>query len=303
MAIEKKTLFEIIQKVSKSKDLSEDNLLEKIRDELYEVEKKLPEEDCGEYNKFKNGLWKDHLFSVKTSNGPVDYTLLHLAVACDNLSIVELLLKKKVNVNTRVKDGSKDDGPTALHIAAFYGHKDMVEQLLKDDRVNPLLESKNKTPKDMVGDVSNKNTIVEILETAEKNYLLKKAKDLNIKIEGGGRYHLSQSNHKTQVSLAVNGDNVTSAPANVIDPHLERYDSMHSDDSGLELEQTTPNTSFHFLMNPNRVNHVEENVDNKTLESTLRSQIQLKDSRIQELEKSDKELKEVSKNWKKRKRI
>ncbi|MGL9731336.1 MAG: hypothetical protein ACR5KX_00600 [Wolbachia sp.] len=47
MSIEKKTLFEIIQKVSKSKDLSEDNLLEKIRDELYEVEKKLPEEDCG----------------------------------------------------------------------------------------------------------------------------------------------------------------------------------------------------------------------------------------------------------------
>ncbi|MGL9731337.1 MAG: ankyrin repeat domain-containing protein [Wolbachia sp.] len=60
--------------------------------------------------------------------------MLHLAVSCDNLSIVELLLKKKVNVNTRVKDGSKDDGPTALHIAAFYGHKDMLEQLLKDDR-------------------------------------------------------------------------------------------------------------------------------------------------------------------------
>ncbi|MGL9731338.1 MAG: hypothetical protein ACR5KX_00610 [Wolbachia sp.] len=93
----------------------------------------------------------------------------------------------------------------------------------------------------MIGDVSNKNTIIEILETAEKNYSPKKAKDLNIKIEGGGRYHLSKNNHKIQVSLAVNGDNVTSVPANVIDPHLERCDSMHSDesvsdDSGLESE-------------------------------------------------------------------
>nr|WP_255586044.1 ankyrin repeat domain-containing protein [Wolbachia endosymbiont of Mansonella perstans] len=123
--------------------------------------------------------------------------------------IVELLLKKKVNVNTRVKDGSKDDGPTALHIAASYGHKNMVEQLLKDDRVNPLLKSKNKTPKDMVGDASNKNTLVEMLEIAEKNYSLKKAKDLNIKIEGRGCYHLAQNNHKTQASLTANVGNVT----------------------------------------------------------------------------------------------
>jgi hypothetical protein len=229
VAIEKKTLFEIIQKVSKSKDLSEDNLLEKIRDELYEVEKKLPEEDCGEYNKFKNGLWKDHLFSVKTSNGPVDYTLLHLAVACDNLSIVELLLEKKVNVNTRVKDGSKDDGSTALHIAAFYGHKDMVEQLLKDDRVNPSLKSKNKTPKDMVGDVSNKNTIVEMLETAEKNYSPKKARDLNIKFQGGGTYHLLQGSHGTLASLAVNENDA--AATNGIDSYSERCDATCDDET------------------------------------------------------------------------
>ncbi|MGL9681467.1 MAG: hypothetical protein ACR5K2_00325 [Wolbachia sp.] len=65
----------------------------------------------------------------------------------------------------------------------------------KDGRVNPSLESKNKTPKDMISDMSNENTIIEILETVE-NYLPKKAKDLNIKIDGGGHYHLSKNDHK-----------------------------------------------------------------------------------------------------------
>ncbi|NSM56754.1 hypothetical protein HET73_04980 [Wolbachia endosymbiont of Atemnus politus] len=48
MAIEEEESFKIIQKVCESEHLKEDNLLQKIKDELYEVEKKLPEEDCGE---------------------------------------------------------------------------------------------------------------------------------------------------------------------------------------------------------------------------------------------------------------
>ncbi|MGL9732973.1 MAG: ankyrin repeat domain-containing protein [Wolbachia sp.] len=43
----------------------------------------------------------------------------------------ETSIKKKVNINIRVKDESKDDGPTALHIAAFYDHKNMIKYLLK----------------------------------------------------------------------------------------------------------------------------------------------------------------------------
>ncbi|WP_375604459.1 ankyrin repeat domain-containing protein [Wolbachia endosymbiont of Anurida maritima] len=164
MAIEKEKFFEIICNVSKSKDLNEDNLLQKIKDELYEVEKKLPEEDRGEYNKFKNDLWKDHLFSIKTSEEIAeDWTLLHLAVACNSVPIVELLLEKKVSVNTQVKDGS-DDGPTPLHIAASDGHENIIKLLLDDDRVNPSLKSKGKTPREMVGDVQNRDTIIKMLE-------------------------------------------------------------------------------------------------------------------------------------------
>ncbi|MGL9726278.1 MAG: ankyrin repeat domain-containing protein [Wolbachia sp.] len=48
---------------------------------------------------------------------------------------------RKVSINVRVKDGS-NDGPTALHIAALYGYKDIVELLLSDNRIDPSLKSK-----------------------------------------------------------------------------------------------------------------------------------------------------------------
>jgi cell division protein FtsB len=241
MAIEKGKFFEIIDVVSAIQGLNNDNLLQKVKEELYEVEQKLPEEDRGEYNKLKNDLWKDHLFSVKTSNGPVDYTLLHLAVEHTNVLIVELLLKKKVRVDIRVKDGSKD-GPTALHIAALHGYQKLV-QLLVDNNANPSLKNaQGQIPREMVGNVENKDDIVKILKKAEQSYSPKKAKDLNIKIEGGGSYHLYQNKHKTPTSSAIDENNVTAAPANVIDSHSKRYDSIHSigsisDDSGLGLEQ------------------------------------------------------------------
>ncbi|MCM1001640.1 MAG: ankyrin repeat domain-containing protein, partial [Wolbachia endosymbiont of Melophagus ovinus] len=156
MAIEKEEFFQIIKNVSESKDLNENNLLEKIKNEL-------KEKDIVEYNKFDKNFSKEYQFGIKISEEAAeDWTLLHLAVACNNLSIVELLLRKKVNVNTRVKDGSKDDGPTALHIAASYGHKDVIELLLSDNRINPLLKSRNKTPRkmvEMIGNILNREII------------------------------------------------------------------------------------------------------------------------------------------------
>ncbi|MDR1139934.1 MAG: ankyrin repeat domain-containing protein [Rickettsiales bacterium] len=231
MAIEKEKFFEIIKNVNEGGGLNKDNLLEKIKDELYEVERKLPEEDCGEYNKFKNDLWKDHLFSVKTSNGPVDYTLLHLAVESNNVLMVKLLIKKTVRVDMRIKDGSSN-GLTALHIAASHGYEEIV-QLLLDANANPSLEdSQDRIPREMVetiDNIQNREIIIKRLEEAEKNYSPKKAKDLNIKIEGGGHYHLSQNNHKTQASLAVNENDA--AATNGIDSYSERCDATCDDET------------------------------------------------------------------------
>ncbi|MCA4775332.1 hypothetical protein IHO40_04480 [Wolbachia endosymbiont of Mansonella ozzardi] len=114
-------------------------------------------------------------------------------------------------------------------------------EIIKNDQVNPLLKSKNKTPKDMVGDASNKNTLVEMLETAEKNYSPKKAKDLNVKIEGGGCYHLAQNDHKTQASLTANVGNVTFCARKCYRSYLERRNSIDesvSSYSSLESEQS-----------------------------------------------------------------
>lgn len=191
MAIEKEKFFEIINEVSKSKDLNKDNLLERIKNELHKKNE-------AEYNKFCYFFDKDHQFSVETSSKREDWTLLHLAAACNNLLTVELLLERKASVNARVKDGSKDDGLTALHIAAFYGNENIIELLLSDNRVNPSLKSKNRTPREMVGNVPSRDTIIKMLEAAEESYRTKpkeKARDLNIRIEGGGSYRLLQGNH------------------------------------------------------------------------------------------------------------
>ena len=69
---------------------------------------------------------KEHQFSIKISEEAAeDWALLHLATACNNMLIVELLLKKKASFSARVKDGSKNDG----HIATSCGHESMVKQL------------------------------------------------------------------------------------------------------------------------------------------------------------------------------
>ncbi|RDD35591.1 Ankyrin repeats (3 copies) [Wolbachia endosymbiont of Cylisticus convexus] len=347
MAIEKEKFFEIINEVGESKGLDQDNLLERIKNEL-------KGKDVGEYNKFSKNFSKEHPFSIKISEETAEnWTLLHLATAC-NLLIVKLLLKKKVSVSTRVKNSSKNDGPTALHIAASYGCENIVKQLLSDDRVNPLLKSEGKTPRKVVGNTENKEAIVKMLEEAEKDHLRKKIKDLHIKVEERSCYHLSQNDHMTQSSSAVNGNNATTALGNgkgksvPIEVQMlneskkenndnvqseqiasnsitgesnnsivsEQYlrvsvksmvekiespqrrsvtcsgkqtptgESVSSDDSGLELE-TTFDTSSCSEINHNGVGN---EVDNQILES-LPYQIQLRNSRTRELERSDKELK------------
>ncbi|WP_349967983.1 ankyrin repeat domain-containing protein [Wolbachia endosymbiont of Armadillidium arcangelii] len=350
MAIEKEKFFEIINKVGKSEGLDQDNLLERIKNEL-------KGKDVGEYNKFSRNFSKEYQFSIKISEETVeDWTLLHLATACDCLLIVELLLKKKVSVSTRVKNSSKNDGPTALHVAASYGRENIVKQLLSDDRVNPSLKSKNKTPREVVGNTENKEAIVKMLEKAEKDHSRKKIKGFHIKVEEGSCHHLSQNDHMTQSSSAVNGNNATTALGNgkgksvpievqmrneskkenndnvqseqiasnsitgesnniivnkqylpvSVKSMVEKIESpqrrsvtcsgkqtptgegVSSDDSGLELE-TTFDTSSCFEINHDGVGN---EVDNQTLESLL-SQIQLRDSRTRELERLDKELKQI----------
>ncbi|WP_265041555.1 ankyrin repeat domain-containing protein [Wolbachia endosymbiont (group B) of Melanostoma mellinum] len=307
MAIEKEKFFEIINEVSESGGLDEDNLLERIKNEL-------KGKDAGEYNKFSKNFSKEHQFSIKISEEAAeDWTLLHLATACNNMLIVELLLKKKASVSARVKDGSKNDGLTALHIATSCGHESMVKQLLSDDRVNPSLKSKNKTPREVVGNIENKEAIVKMLKEAEQNFCTKHEKKTAAPadvINSVKQYDTIRSGAQAPVTCESSDSVVSEQDLRVsVKNMVEKFESpqrksatcsgkqtpidesVSSDDSGLELE-TTFNTS-----SCSEINH-DEAVDNQTLES-LPSQIQLRDRQIRKLEKPGKELKHVEKELEK----
>ncbi|MCA7010678.1 ankyrin repeat domain-containing protein [Wolbachia endosymbiont of Tribolium confusum] len=308
MAIEKEKFFEIINEVSESSDLDEDNLLERIKNEL-------KGKDAGEYNKFSKNFSKEHQFSIKISEEAAeDWTLLHLATACNNMLIVELLLKKKASVSARVKDGSKNDGLTALHIATSCGHESMVKQLLSDDRVNPSLKSKNKTPREVVGNTENKEAIVQMLEEAEENHSRKKIKGFHIQVGEGSCDHSSQNDNITRVSSFVNGitelgndreksiaveiqmwnerrkENNDNIQSEQISSHSITGESVSSDDSGLESEATFDTSFCSEINNDGAANEVNDQI----LES-LQPQIQLQGRQIRKLEKPGKELKHVEK--------
>uniref|UniRef100_A0AAU7YK91 Ankyrin repeat domain-containing protein n=1 Tax=Wolbachia endosymbiont of Oeneis ivallda TaxID=3171168 RepID=A0AAU7YK91_9RICK len=309
MAIEKEKFFKIINEVSESSDLDEDNLLEKIKNEL-------KGKDAGEYNKFSKNFSKEHQFSIKISEEAAeDWTLLHLATACNNMLIVELLLKKKASVNARVKDGSKNDGLTALHIATFCGHESMVKQLLSDDRVNPSLKSKNKTPREVVGNTENKEAIVQMLEEAEENHSRKKKiKGFHIQVGEGSCDRSSQNDNITRVSSFVNGitelgndrkksiaveiqmwnerrkENNDNIQSEQIASHSITGESVSNEDSGLEFEDTFDTSFCSEINNDGAANEVNDQI----LES-LQPQIQLQDRQIRKLEKPGKELKHIEK--------
>ncbi|WP_264376434.1 MULTISPECIES: ankyrin repeat domain-containing protein [unclassified Wolbachia] len=312
MAIEKEKFFEIINEVSKSGGLDEDNLLERIKNEL-------KGKDAGEYNKFSKNFSKEHQFSIKFSEEAAeDWTLLHLAAACNNLSIAEFLMKKKASVSARVKDGSKNDGLTALHIAASCGHESMVKQLLSDDRVNPSLKSKNKTPREVVGNIENKEAIVKMLKEAEQNFCTKHEKKTAAPadvINPVKQYDTIRSGAQAPVTCESSDSVVSEQDLRVsVKNMVEKFESpqrksatcsgkqtpidesVSSDDNGLALETTFDTSSYSEINYDGAANEV----DNQILES-LQTQVQLKDSQIRKLEKPGKELKHVEKELEKSK--
>lgn len=310
MAIDKDKFFEIINEVSESRNLDEDNLLERIKNEL-------KGKDAGEYNKFSKNFSKEHQFSIKISEEAAeDWKLLHLATACNNMLIVELLLKKKASVNARVKDGSKNDGLTALHIATSCGHESMVKQLLSNDRVNPSLKSKNKTPREVVSNTENKEAIVQMLEEAEQNFYTKHEKKTDTSadvINSVEQYNTIRSGKQTPITCGSSDSIVSEQYLHAgVKNMVEKFEStqrgsvtysgkqtpigesVSSDDNGLALKTTFDTSSYSEINQEGAANEV----DDQTLES-LQTQVQLEDSQIRKLEKPGKELKHVEKELEK----
>ncbi|WP_265036086.1 ankyrin repeat domain-containing protein [Wolbachia endosymbiont (group A) of Anomoia purmunda] len=157
MAIKKEKFFEIINEVSKNEGLNENNLLERIGSELKDV-------NSGVYSTYNN-LKIDKLFMIQDSDKTVNCMLLHLAVECNSVPIVKLLLEKKVKVDEQMS-GDVNSKFTALHIAASHGHQEIVQLLLNNNANPSLKDSQGRTPRDIVGDVKDKKAIIKMLEAA-----------------------------------------------------------------------------------------------------------------------------------------
>ncbi|XP_053486123.1 oxysterol-binding protein-related protein 1 [Ictalurus furcatus] len=87
------------------------------------------------------------------------WTTLHLASYFGQKDIVEELLKSGVEVNTQ-----NDAGDTALHIAAVCGRKEVVLLLLRYAACSTLLNGCAQTPRDITDD----DEVITMLEAAER---------------------------------------------------------------------------------------------------------------------------------------
>ncbi|KAB5579056.1 hypothetical protein PHYPO_G00190340 [Pangasianodon hypophthalmus] len=98
-----------------------------------------------------------HSHGKTRSNG--GWTTLHLASYFGQKDIVEELLKNGVEVNTQ-----NDVGDTALHIAALCGRKEVVLLLLRYGACATLLNGCAQTPRDITDD----DEVITMLEAAER---------------------------------------------------------------------------------------------------------------------------------------
>lgn len=269
MVTEKKKFFEIIRNVSESKDLNKDNLLERIGS-------KLKDADLGVYNTYNN-LKIDKMFSVSESGKIVNYMLIHIAVECNSVPIVKLLLAKEVKVNEPIYelDGAKSK-LTALHIAALHGHQEIV-QLLLNNNANPLLkDSQGRTPKDIVGDVEGKKAIIKMLEEGEQ----RDAEAIATRRQTYRQGTLLQPNNKTPGNLAVNGNNVTAAVQAWGAKHQEENSRITPNNRKIYVQDENKQTFSNSITNENNTNTLDDTLE---IEQATRE----KDAEAQKLQEAE----------------
>ncbi len=276
MAMEKKKFFEIINEVSKSEGLNENNLLERIGN-------KLKDADSIVYSTYNN-LKIDKMFSILDSDKIVDYMLVHLAVECNSVPIVKLLLAKEAKVNEPIYELDEAKSKlTALHIAALHGHQEIVQLLLNND-ANPLLkDSQGRTPRDIVGDVKGKKAIIEMLEEGDSQGRTPrdivgdvKGKKAIIEMleEGEQRYAeagatrrqnrqgtLPQPNNKTPGNLAVNGNNATAAVQACNARDQEENNGTTPNNRKIYVQDEDEQTSSNSIINENNTDKVDDTLE------------------------------------------
>lgn len=250
MAIKKEKFFEIINEVSKSEGLNENNLLERIGSKLKDADSKVYS-TC-------NNLKIDKIFSILDSDKIVNYMLVHLAVECNSVPIVKLLLAKEAKVNEPIYelDGAKSQ-LTALHIAALHGHQE-IAQLLLNNNANPSLkDSQGRTPRDVVGNVEGKKAIIKTLEEGEQRYAEARAARRQPYRQGT----LLQSNNKTPGNSAVGGNRITAAVQAWNARDQKENNGTTPNSREIYVQNEDEQTSSNSIINENNINKVDDTLE------------------------------------------
>ncbi|WP_265040620.1 ankyrin repeat domain-containing protein [Wolbachia endosymbiont (group A) of Ectemnius continuus] len=244
MAIKKEKFFEIINEVSKSEGLNENNLLERIGSELKDA-------DSIVYSTYNN-LKIDKMFSILDSDKIVNYMLVHLAVECNSVPIVKLLLAKEAKVNEPIYE--LDEAKSKL--TALHGHQEIVQLLLNND-ANPLLkDSQGRTPRDIVGDVKGKKAIIEMLEEGEQRYA-----EAGATRRQNRQGTLPQPNNKTPGNLAVNGNNATAAVQACNARDQEENNGTTPNNRKIYVQDEDEQTSSNSIVNENNTDKVDDTLE------------------------------------------
>ncbi|WP_082942385.1 ankyrin repeat domain-containing protein [Wolbachia endosymbiont of Nomada ferruginata] len=269
MAIKKEKFFEIINEVSKSEGLNENNLLERIGSKLKDADSKVYS-TC-------NNLKIDKMFSILDSDKIVSYMLVHLAVECNSVPIVKLLLAKEAKVNEPIYelDGAKSQ-LTALHIAALHGHQE-IAQLLLNNNANPSLkDSQGQTPRDVVGNVEGKKAIIKTLEEGEQRYAEARA----TRRQPYRQDTLLQSNNKTPGNSAVGGNRITAAVQAWNARDQKENNGTTPNSREIYVQDEDEQTSSNSITNENNINKVDDTLERKQA-------IRERDAMLQKLQETE----------------
>ncbi|MBS9529757.1 hypothetical protein E0495_02755 [Wolbachia pipientis] len=279
MAIKKEKFFEIINEVSKSEGLNENNLLERIGNEL----EKINSQEHTTHNMYsdlkKSGRLKDKIFSILNSGKTVNCMLLHLAVECNSVPIVKLLLAKGVKVNEPTHElGRVKSQLTALHIAALHGHQEIAQLLLNNDANLLLKDSQGRTPRDIVGDVKGKKAIIEMLKEGEQRYA-----EAGATRRQNRQGTLPQPNNKTPGNLAVNGNNATAAVQACNARDQEENNGTTPNNRKIYVQDEDEQTSSNSIVNENNTDKVDDTLER---EQAIRE----RDAMLQKLREAEQRL-------------
>ncbi|MDR0288956.1 MAG: ankyrin repeat domain-containing protein [Rickettsiales bacterium] len=132
------------------------------------IKEKLQKIDRGMYQEWENnGFSVNHSFTlqktVQNDQVEISLTLLHIAAASDDDSVMQALIKAGADVNTE-----DNYGITPLHLAAQNGHKNAIGTLLKAKRINVNAKDQyGKTPLHLAT-AKNHNDAIEALLKAKR---------------------------------------------------------------------------------------------------------------------------------------